>query len=138
MSVYDRAITVITGITDADTADRILRALQKKRITVVAMKASESMFRRFHAHTRYLGRETGYGYEYWYNEAVHYAVAHSEWPVKVIPVELVVAGEVITQDIEVPESTTRATNAHLMCAYQAIEEGAREHGIALPEHVEYE
>ena len=44
-----------------------------------------------------------------------------------------IAGENITVDVQVPESTTRASNKQLLCAYEYIVETAREHGIVLPE-----
>jgi hypothetical protein len=39
-------------------------------------------------------------------------------------------------NVSVPESTTRATNGQLLAAYQVIIDGAKEHGILLPEHTE--
>ena len=143
MTTYERAAHIIAetlpkcrGEKLMDAADRILNALGKKRIAPTKMVASVDMLRRFHAHCRYLGNESGYGYKYWYSIAVDHAESVEEWPCKVLQRLVDVGGETITIDVSVPESTTRATNKQLLCAYQMIEEGAKEHGIVLPEHWE--
>lgn len=146
MTTYERAAHIIAetlpgcdlrpGQSCLAAADRILRALLAKRIMPTTMRASADMFTRFHAHCRYLGTESGYGYNYWYRLAVEHAESVEEWPVKVFPRIVDVGGETITIDVSMPQSTTRATNGQLLCAYQIIEEGAKEHGIVLPEHWE--
>ena len=143
MTTYAKAAAIIAetlpkcrGEKMADAADRILRALLAKRIMPTTMRASADMFKRFHAHVRFLGKETGYGYRYFYNLAVSHAESVDEWPVKIITRTVEIDGVDITVDVSVPESTTRATNGQLLMAYSIIEEGAREHGITLPENEE--
>ena len=142
MSVYDKAARIIAdtiaGFRDEDEleiADRILTALGDARITPTVMRASRDMFTRFHAHCRFLGNETGDGYEYWYNEAINYAVQQDKWPVKLIPQTVTIAGEQIVIDVQVPESTTKATNTQLLCAYEIVTDAAEAHKIRLPEHI---
>jgi hypothetical protein len=114
----------------------ILNALLAKRIMPTTMRASTDMFVRFHAHCRFLGKETGYGYRAWYNDAIAYAESMDAWPCKLITRDVDIGGEKIAVDVSVPESSTRATNAQLLTAYQVIVDGAKHHGITLPEHVE--
>jgi hypothetical protein len=102
------------------------------------MRASRDMFVRFHAHCKHLGKETGYGYKYWYQKAIEYAESIDMWPCKIIARPVSIGGDVITVDVSVPESTTKATNGQLLAAYTIITEGAAEHGIVLPEHTEEE
>ena len=45
-------------------------------------------------------------------------------------------GHDITVDIQVSQSTTRASNAQLLVAYSVIVDGAKEKDIVLPENVE--
>ena len=116
-----------------DLADDILIALREKRIAPITMRASPEFFVRFHAHVRHLGTETGYGYSFWYQQAVDHAVSVDEWPVKIQPAKVVIDGTEHTIDVVVPQSTTKATNKQLMAAYQSIEDGAKEHGVTLPE-----
>jgi hypothetical protein len=116
-----------------DLADDILIALREKRIAPITMRASPEFFTRFHAHCRHLGTETEYGYGYWYQQAVDHAVSVDEWPVKVQPTKVVIDDVEHTIDVVVAQSTTKATNKQLMSAYQIIEEGAKEHGVVLPE-----
>ena len=145
MNTYERSASIIADSlpqrgseTPLDAADRILRALLAKRITTTTMRASASMFTRWHAHCRFLGTQTGYGYEHWYNEAVNWAVEQDSWPVKLIAKTISIDGHEITVDIQVPQSTTRASNRQLLCAYEVISGGAEEHGVVLPEHWENE
>jgi hypothetical protein len=60
------------------------------------------------------------------------------WPCKIVQRSIEIGGDVIVIDVSVPESTTRATNGQLLAAYQVIVDGAKEHGITLPEHAEVE
>lgn len=115
-------------------ADTLLNRLLENRIMPGSMQASADLFTRFHAHTRYLGKQTGYGYEHWYNAAIDYAVEQDEWPVKLVEQTVTVSGVDISVDVRVPESSKRATNKNLLTAYEVIQDGAREHGVFLPEH----
>lgn len=120
--------------TPHEIADEILAALADKRIAPTTMVASVDMLKRFHAHTRFLGKETGYGYKYWYNLAVEHAESLEDWPCKVLARTVDIDGTMVTVDVSVPESTTKANNRQLLTAYQIIEEGAKEHGVVLPEN----
>lgn len=112
----------------------VLRALLAKRLTVTALRASTDMFVRFHAHCRFLGTQTGDGYEGIYNEAIAYAESQGAWPVKMLARTVRIDGQDITVDVSVPESTTRATNEELLTAYAYIQMAADEHGVVLPEN----
>jgi len=143
MTTYDRAAQIIAetlpkcrGEAVLHAADRILRALQAKRIVPHTLRGSPEMLKRLHAHARFLGTQTGEGYEYFYNLAVAHAVEMDMWPVKLIAKEIMIDGHAITVDIQVPQSTTRATNKQLTSAYEIIVESAKEHGVQLPENVE--
>lgn len=143
MTTYERAAQIIAetlpscrGLPLDRAAAHILRALLDKRIMPQPMRASPELFKRFHAHCSHLGKTDGNGYRYWYNQAIAYAESVDEWPVKIIPRTVTIAGEDITVDVAVPESTTRATNAQLLAAYQVITDAAAEQGIVLPEHEE--
>lgn len=116
-------------------ANQILEALMAKRIVPVVMRASADMFTRWHAHCRYLGDATEYGYKYWYDAAIAYAVEQDEWPVKVIEKTITIDGHDMTFDIQVPQSTRQATNKQLCMAYTVITDGAKEHKVILPEHM---
>ena len=122
----------------SDVADILIDALQKKRIGLNTMVASPEFFRRFHAHCAYLGwhDRNGNGYEHWYNEAIAHAMAHEDWPRKVIVVEKEIGGEVHSIDVVIPQSTKKANNRQLLLAYSVIEDEARRQGIELPENVE--
>uniref|UniRef100_A0A6M3LR10 Uncharacterized protein n=1 Tax=viral metagenome TaxID=1070528 RepID=A0A6M3LR10_9ZZZZ len=140
MSIYERAHAIIVetlpsckGRPFDEVATLILKALYRKRIAPVAMKASVEMFTRFHAHCRYLGQATGDGYEGVYNDAIEYAMITDDWPCKIVVREIEVAGETMAVDIQVPQSTTRATNAQLRKAYEYIEGVAKDRGVVLPE-----
>ena len=92
MTTYNAAAHIIAdtlpacrGVPLMQAADRILRALLDKRISTVTMRASAEMFRRFHAHCRYLGTATEYGYQYYYDKAVEVMVETGDWPVKIVP-----------------------------------------------------
>jgi hypothetical protein len=133
--IIAKAITAGRGRSAEDIADSALRAMLKARIMPQPMRASGEMFVRFHAHCRFLGEVSKYGYRYWYAKAVAHAEAQEQWPVKIIPRTVTLdTGQTVTIDVAVPESTTRATNAQLLCAYQMITEGAAALGVALPEH----
>jgi len=133
MTVVEQARAVIVAATSEQVADKIIAVLATKRIGFIAIRASEELFTRWHAHCRTLGDETGYGYREIYNAAIAHAIEQDLWPVRVIPQVVDVAGEAITVDVQVPESTTRASNKQLLCAYEYIVETAKEHGIVLPE-----
>ena len=143
MTTYEKAILIIAetlpkcrGEAVLDAADRILRALQAERIVPTTMRGSPEMLKRWHSHCRFLGTQTGDGYEYFYNLAIAHAVEMDMWPVKLIEKTISIDGHEITVDIQVPQSTTRATNKQLMCAYEVIVDAAAEHKVALPENVE--
>ncbi|KKK81361.1 hypothetical protein LCGC14_2814230 [marine sediment metagenome] len=117
-----------------EAAVLLLQALEAKRITLTTMHASPELFTRFQAHTRFLGSQPpAYGYEYWYNHAIDHAVRMDKWPVKLIEKTISIDGHDITVDVQVPQSSHQATNAQLLCAYEVIEDGAKEHSIILPE-----
>ena len=145
MTTFEKAKQVIAktlpdcrGLSLPDAAGLILNDLLKNRIMPTTMRASSDMFTRWHAHCRFLGTETGYGYSYWYNLAVSHAIEQDAWPVKVIPQKVVIDGADVMVDVQVPQSTTKATNKQLLVAYEVIQDGAKEHGITLPEHGEDE
>jgi hypothetical protein len=57
------------------------------------------------------------------------------WPVKIIPRMVKLdTGQVVDVDVPVPESSTRATTAQLMEAYNVITDEAMRAGVRLPEH----
>ena len=116
-----------------DAADRILRALQKKRIVPVTMRASAELWTRFHAHTRYLGTVTGHGYRYYYDLAIDTMLAEDDWPVKIITKTISIDGHDITVDIQIAESTRKANNRQMLGAYTIITDAAAEERIPLPE-----
>ncbi len=136
MTTYEKAFNIIASLTDNKVADRILHALLAKKIMPVTMKAGADMFTRFHAHCRYVGNNTGAGYEHFYNAAIAYAVEQDSWPVKVIEKVITIDGHEIKIDVQVPQSTHRATNRQLLCAYTVIQEAATESGLVLPENTE--
>lgn len=143
MSSYAKAVAILTealpgakGRPYPVAARYLMDALTEKRLHVVAMRGSPDMLRRFHAHARFLGRETGYGYRDIYNDALDYAMEHDEWPVREIVRHIEVSGEIIAIDVQIPESTTRANNKQLMRAYEYVQDCAQEHGITLPENWE--
>jgi len=45
-----------------------------------------------------------------------------------------IGGEDISVDVQIPESTTKASNKQLLSAYSYVEDTAKEHGISLPEN----
>lgn len=141
MTTHERTANIIAEAlpqrgneTALDTADRILRDMLAKRIIPTTMRASPELFVRFHAHTRYLGIATEYGYRYWYDKAVDMMLSESDWPVKIATKTIKIDATDITVDIEVAESTRKANNRQLLGAYQVIEDGAKEHGVPLPEN----
>ena len=138
MSTYERAAAIIAecGVAPIplDKAKAILDALMQKRYIVVAMKASHDMFTRFHSHARFLGTETGQGYEQIYNDAIAFAVEQDLWPTKLVVTTVNIGGEDISVDVQIPESTTKASNKQLLSAYSYVEDTAKEHGISLPEN----
>ena len=136
MTTPERARAIIVEHVTEQVADRIIAALARKRIGFVAIKASEELFVRWHAHARYLGEQTGDGYKGIYHDAIEYAQEFDEWPCKLVVREVEVGGEMISVDILVPESTTKATNRQLLKAYEYITEVAKERGIVLPENTE--
>ncbi len=143
MTTYDKAVHIIAGTLPKcrgekllDAADRILLALQAKRIMPVTMVASPELFVRFHAHTRYLGIVTEYGYRYWYDQAIEAMMETDDWPMKIVTKTIEIDGVDITVDIGIAESTRKANNRQLLGAYQVIEDGATEHKVALPENEE--
>ena len=118
--------------------------MRAKRIVPHTLKASDAMFKRFHAHCAHLGNVTGRGYAYYYNEAIEHAMKTGDWPHKIFPRRIKVYDmdehgneletyNIVEVDIPIPESSTRATNGQLLAAYQVIQDEAREHGIELPE-----
>jgi len=136
MTTTERAREIMLETIIAPEADRIIGALMDKRITFQTFRASNDMFVRWHSHCRYLGKETGEGYEQIYNDAIAYAVERDDWPVKVVSREIEIAGETHTVDIQVPQSSTKATNQQLLCAYEYITNVAAEYKISLPERYE--
>ena len=141
MTTYEKAVKIIGSMLNSHhMAVRILDTLLDNRITMTTMRASPDLFTRFHAHCRFLGEEpsTQYGYEYWYNLAIAYAVEQDAWPVKLIPKTISIDGHDITVDIQVSQSTRLATNRQLLIAYSVIVDGAKQLGVMLPENVEKE
>jgi len=115
-------------------AMQIVAALEKKRYMIRPMKGSPEMLRRLHAHCRYLGDTTGNGYEHYRDMAYRHAVDMHEWPTVIVPVAVPLDnGETVTVDVPMPDSSTKATNAQLMVAYQVIEDEARRAKSTLPE-----
>lgn len=123
-------------INSTSVANDIAVALEEKRYMIRAMKGSPEMLRRLHAHCRYLGDATGRGYEYYRDMAYRHAVDMHRWPTVVIPVDVTLDnGSVVTVDVTMPDSSTKATNAQLMEAYSVIADEARRAGEQLPEEV---
>ena len=115
-------------------ARRCLDELRKKRIVPHHLKASEEFFTRFQAHTRYMGDTAGPSYRYWYNKAVRHAMKMHLWPVRVVPAVIEKEpGKWEIVDLPTAASSTRATNAQIMCAYSVIQDGAKTHAVELPE-----
>lgn len=141
MTTYEKTVQIITEQVEKHRTDppeqlarRCLEAMRKKRIVPHTLRASEELFTRFHAHTRYLGNTTGRGYSYYYNLAVNHAMRMNEWPHKIIPKRVKLdTGDIVEVDVPIPESTTKATTGQLMVAYQVVQEEAQRHGIDLPE-----
>jgi len=145
VTTYEKAIAIIVetlpeckGLAYPKVADRILRALAAKRIVPTTIAGSPAMRKRWHAHCRWLAREIGETYDDLYNKAIAYAVERSTWPIKIVPTPVEINGVKITVDIQVPQSTTKATNKQLIMAYEYIEFVAKEHGKVLPESWEDE
>lgn len=142
MRTVERARGIIAEILPQTITDpqqaalSIVEALREKRIAFTTMAASADLFVRFHAHCRYLGSETGDGYEHWYNEAIAHAVRLNDWPCKLVTKTVNVEGQDITVDVQVPESTRRANNRQLLLAYEVIDWEANRRGISLPENME--
>lgn len=141
MSTYEKAAQIFVetlpacrGLPLDKAARKLLDALYASRIAPMTFRASDEMFRRFHAHCRYLGTATGEGYDGIYNAAIAYAREFDEWTCKTVAQTVVIAGEEITVDVEVPNSTTKASNKQLVRAYEYITQTAAEHKIALPEN----
>jgi len=140
MTLFEKSVEVLEATITAnrdESADwlarRCLDELRKVRIVPHRLRASEEFFTRFHAHARYLGGVAGPSYEYWYNKAIQYAMKVQNWPMKIVPTQVKLdSGEVITVDVPVPDSSTKATNANLMEAYRVIEDEAKIRGIDLP------
>lgn len=142
MTTLERAYAVIAetlprckGKLFAVASRMIVDALTEARITFETMRATPELFTRFHAHCRFLGVHGGEGYQYWYNAAVGHAVSVGDWPIRIVQQTVNIAGEDITVDIEVPESTRLANNRQLMLAYSVITDGAAEKQLALPENM---
>ena len=141
MSTYEKAVGIFIetlpgcrGLPLDKAARKLLDALYAKRIAPMTFRASDEMFRRFHAHCRYLGTETGRGYEDVYQHAIAYAREFGEWTCKTVAQTVTIAGEEITVDVEIPQSTTKASNKQLVRAYEYITDTAAEHKIVLPEN----
>ncbi len=135
MTTYEKSVGIISDIVHSrNMAIHILDILLDNRITTTTMRASADLFTRFHAHCRYLGQHGGEGYRYWYNAAVEYAVERDSWPTQVIAKTISIDSHDITVDIQVPQSTTRASNAQLLVAYSVITDAAKEKGFVLPEN----
>lgn len=133
MTVVEQARAVMVAATSEQVADKIIATLATKRIGFIAILASKELFTRWHAHARFVGEETGYGYDFVYEHAIAYAMERGMWKFKILPQTVVIAGEEITVDIKVPGSTTKASNKELLCAYEDIVDMAGEHKIVLPE-----
>lgn len=141
MTTYEKTVDVIRKQIEAhrnDPAEQLARrcveAMRKKRIVPQTLRASDEMFKRFHAHCRHLGNMTGRGYEHYYNAAVNAAVKTEDWPVKIIPKRIKLdTGDIVEVDVPIPVSSTKVTNGALLAAYAVIEDEARAHGIDLPE-----
>jgi hypothetical protein len=141
VTTYEKAMTIIAevvekhrGETGEMVARRCLDALREKRIVPHTMAASGELFKRFHAHTRYLGRETMLGYRHYYDMAVQHAVTLGEWPIVVRPVMIELpGGEVHWRDANLPDTSKKATTSNLMTAYSVIEDEAKQAGVVLPE-----
>ncbi len=137
MTTHEKSAGIISDIVHSrNMAIHILDTLLDNRITTTTMRASAALFTRFHAHAYFLGQHGGEGYRYWYNAAIAYAVEQDSWPVQLIAKTISIDGHDITVDIQVPQSTTRASNAQLLVAYLVITDGAKEKDIVLPENVE--
>lgn len=116
-------------------AEDIIQVLLKNRIALSTMTASPDLFKRFHAHARFLGRNNpdGFTYEDYYTMAIDHAIVMEDWPMKVITRKVEIDGREITVDVPVPESTKKANNRQLMLAYEVIKDEARRLGLTLPE-----
>ena len=142
MTTYEKAANIIAETLPRsigepmDMADRILRALQEKRIVPVTMRASAELWTRFHAHCRFLGEHTKYGYRYFYDKAVEAMVIAEDWPVKIVSKTISIDRQEITVDIAVAESTRKANNRQMLGAYQVIVDHAAEEKVPLPENME--
>ena len=132
MTVVEQARAVIVPFCTEQKVDELIVALATKRITFVELAASEELFTRWHAHCRFLGKESGRGYDEIYNHAIAYAMEMEE-KFKVLPQTVIIAGEEITVDIKVPGPTTKASNKELLVAYEYIVDTAKEIGVRLPE-----
>jgi len=142
MTTYEKARGLIaecirkakSGDDPEQTAESCLRAMRDKRIVPHNLRASGELFKRFHAHCRYLGDVTGIGYRTLYNKALRHAEKMHEWPMKIIPRRIRLdTGDIVEVDVPIPESTTRATTSNLMAAYQVIVDEAATAGVTLPE-----
>jgi hypothetical protein len=140
MSTYDRAVRILTEtipnvwqLEAQAQAEKLIDALMAQRLTIVVRKASDEMFRRFHSHCAFVGEATGEGYEAMYQGAVQYAMGLEAWPWKLVVTTATVGDEEIAVDVRIPESTTKATNKQLLCAYEYITGVADEHALVLPE-----
>ena len=136
MTTVERARQIIATATNDNTAGAIIAALAEKRIGFVTIRASADLFTRYHAHLRFLGHETGYGYEQIKADAEKYAMRVDMWPSKLWVETVEVAGEEFKFDFQIPLTSTIATNAQLLKAYEFIVETAAEHKISLPENWE--
>ena len=141
MTTFEKSVGIMADViekhrndTGAKLARRCLDALREKRIVPRSIRASEELFTRFHAHTRYLGEMTGRGYRHYYDLAVRHAVTVGDWPMVVRQVMITLpGGETFWRDVQLPDSTTKARTSHLMIAYGVIEDEAKLAGVSLPE-----
>lgn len=141
MTTYEKSVTIIAEQIEKHRNDppeqlarRCLEAMRQKRILPHTMRASEAMFKRFHAHCKYLGDVTGKGYHHYYNLAINHAMRTGDWPHKIIPRRIRLdTGDIVEVDVPIPDSTTKATNGQLLAAYQVIEDEAKSEQIQLPE-----
>jgi len=141
MTLFEKSVQILEATIEehreepADwLARRCLDELRKKRIVPHRLRASEEMFTRFQAHTRYLGDTAGPSYRHWYNKAVRHAMKLQQWPVRVVPAVIEKEpGRWEIVDLPTADSSTRATTAQIMCAYSVIVDGAKDQRIDLPE-----
>jgi hypothetical protein len=141
MSTYEKAAAIFVdtlpecrGLPWDKAARKLLDALYVARIAPMTFRASDELFRRYHAHCRYLGTETGRGYEDIYNASILYAREFGEWKCKTSTQTVVIADEEYTVDIDIPLSSTKVSNKQLLRAYEYIVDTAAEHKITLPEN----